>query len=148
MNYRKANINDIYYLVHLRKEQLIEEGISTDANVDKEFFDYFMANISDGTIIIWLATEASEIVATSGICFYQVPPSYSNLTGQVAYVTNVYTSPKYRKQGIASHLLGLVIGEAKKLNYKLIRLITSPAGESIYKKAGFVKSEGHMVMTL
>ena len=104
MDYRKANSNDIQYLVHYRKLQLIDEGLPPNANmsIDEELANYFVSSISDGSLISWLAVDDNEIVATSGICFYQLPPTFSNPTGRVAYVTNMFTLPKYRKQGIAS----------------------------------------------
>ncbi len=148
MNYRKANINDIQYLVLYRKQQLIDEGLPPNANmnIDKELSDYFYSSISDGSLISWLAVDGDEIVATSGICFYQLPPTYSNPTGRVSYVTNMYTLPKYRKQGIASHLLRLIVDEAIKLEYKIVRLHASVDGKSIYSKMGFSDTDGFMAM--
>jgi GNAT superfamily N-acetyltransferase len=93
-----------------------------------------------------LAKENGEIIATSGICFYQLPPTFSNPTGRVAYVANMYTLPKYRRQGIASQLLKFVVEEAIKLEYKLIRLHASVDGKSIYSKMGFVDTDGFMAM--
>jgi len=148
MDYRKADANDIQCLVRYRKQQLIDEGALPDTDIDNELSNYFISNISDGSLISWLAVDGGEIVATSGICFYQLPPTYSNPTGRVAYVTNMYTLPKYRKQGIASHLLKLVVGEATKLGYKLIRLHASDDGKSIYSKMGFIDTDGFMAMRL
>ena len=150
MDYRKANSNDIQYLVHYRKQQLIDEGLPPNANmnIDKELSDYFISSISDGSLISWLAVDGNEIVATSGICFYQLPPTFSNPTGRVAYVTNMYTLPKYRRQGIASYLLKLIVDEAIRLEYKVIRLHASMDGKSIYSKIGFQDTDGFMALRL
>ena len=150
MNYRKANINDVQHLIQYRKQQLIDEGVPPNANmdIDKELFDYFMSSISDGSLVSRLAENNGEIAAASGICFYQLPPTFSNPTGRVAYVTNMYTLPEYRKQGIVSYLLKLVVDEAIKLEYKLIRLHASSDGKSIYSKIGFVDTNGFMAMRL
>jgi hypothetical protein len=42
MDFRKANANDIHYLILYRKQQLIDEGLSPNANmdIDKELSDY------------------------------------------------------------------------------------------------------------
>ena len=150
MNYRKANTNDIQHLVRYRKQQLIDEGLPPNANlnIDKELSDYFMQSISDSSLISWLAEDNGELIATSGICFYQLPPAFSNPTGRVAYVTNMYTLPKYRKQGIASYLLKLIVDEAIALEYKLIRLHASSDGKSIYSKMGFVDTDGFMALRM
>jgi len=148
MNFRKADKNDMQYLVAYRKQQLIDEGAPLDIDIDNALSDYFTSSISDGSLIVWLAIDGKEVVATSGICFYRLPPTDSNPSGRVAYVTNVYTLPNYRKQGIASHLLKLVIDEAIELEYKLVRLHASMAGKSIYSKMGFIDTDGFMAMKL
>ncbi|MCL2048168.1 MAG: GNAT family N-acetyltransferase [Defluviitaleaceae bacterium] len=150
MNYRKATIDDIQILARYRKQQLIDEGLPLNANmnIDKDLSDYFISSISNGSLISWLAEDNGKIIATSGICFYQLPPTFSNPTGRVAYITNMYTLPEYRKHGIASRLLKLVVDEAIKLEYKLIRLHASDDGKSIYSKIGFVDTDGYMAMRL
>jgi GNAT superfamily N-acetyltransferase len=148
MDFRKANVDDIPTLIAMRKQQLLDEGLNPDANIDVEMKDYFLHTLSDGSFISWLAVEKSKIVATSGLCFYQLPPSYSNPTGRVAYVTNMFTVKEYRKKGISSHLLTLILDEAKRLNYKVIRLHASADGKPIYSKAGFVDSNGYMSLNI
>lgn len=41
------------------------------------------------------------MVGTGGISFYQVMPTYHNISGKKAYIMNVYTQPDYRRKGIA-----------------------------------------------
>jgi len=148
MNFRKADRNDIQYLVKYRRQQLIDEGAPPDIDIDNELSHYFISSISNGSLIAWLAVDGNEIVATSGICFYQLPPTGFNPSGRIAYVTNMYTLPAYRNQGIASHLLKLVVDEAIKLEYKLVRLHASIDGKSIYRKMGFIETDGFMAMKL
>ncbi|MDR2532667.1 MAG: GNAT family N-acetyltransferase [Oscillospiraceae bacterium] len=146
IEYRKANISDIQYLVQYRKQQLIDEGEVFDNEIDNELFDYFTSSISDNSLISWLAVDGEKIIATSGICFYQLPPTSRNPSGKNAYITNMYTLPEYRKQGIGTQLLQLVIDEAKAQNYKVIRLHASADGKSIYSKAGFCDTDGFMAL--
>lgn len=148
MEYRKAEINDIPHLVELRKQQLLDEGLMSENNIDDELTKYFTSSLADGSLISWLAINGNEIIATSGICFYRLPPSYSNPTGWVAYVTNMFTLKEYRKQGIATKLLKLVLEEAKSQKYKIVRLHASFDGKPIYSRFGFVDSEGYMVLKI
>ena len=148
MNYRRANEKDVPTLVELRKLQLTEEGIASSSNIDVELYDYFLENIVNDSFISWVAIEDDVIIATSGLCFYQLPPSFSNSTGKIAYITNMYTKNVYRCKGIASKLLELVVDEAKKRNYKIIRLHSSIKGKSIYEKLGFTDSSGYMAMKI
>ena len=152
MQKRLANKNDITVLVELRKQQLIDEGLPPISNIDmcidKQLADYFNSAINDGSFISWVMENDGEIIATSGICFYSLPPNFSNQTGRTAYITNMYTKPEYRRKGIAADLLNMVIDEAKSRGYRVIRLHSSEYGKSIYKKAGFTDSDGYMVLRL
>ena len=152
MNKRLAVINDVPVLIELRKQQLIDEGLppisNIDMNIDKQLSDYFTTSITDGSFISWVMESDGEIIATSGLCFYTLPPNFSNPTGRTAYVTNIYTKPEHRRKGIAAELLSMVIDEAKSRGYKVIRLHTSEYGKSIYEKVGFTDTDGYMALRL
>ena len=145
---RVAIADDIPDLVMLRKKQLIDEGSPVITDIDRELYDYFTSSLSDGSFISWVMEVDGEIVATSGVCFYALPPNFSNPTGRVAYVTNMYTKDEYRRRGIATELLGMVIDEARSRGYAIARLHASSDGKSVYEKAGFVDSEGYMSLRL
>jgi len=138
MQYRKATINDIPDLIQLRKQQLLDEGLTPIENIDAELKEYFLSGLSDDSFIAWLAIDKSTIAATGGLCFYQLPPTYSNPSGRVAYVTNMFTEQGYRRKGISSHILNIIIEDAKQRNYTSIRLHASTDGKSMYSKAGFI----------
>ena len=144
MNYRKANIEDVNQLVELRKKQLIDEGCYSENNIDAELEKYFSSSIINENLIVWIATEDESIVGTCGVCFFQYPPSFSNVTGRIAYITNVYTRNEYRKQGIATKLLELINEEIKNKGCKFARLHASSQGKKLYEKIGFVDAEGFM----
>jgi GNAT superfamily N-acetyltransferase len=152
MKKRLAITSDVSVLVELRKQQLIDEGLppisNIDTNIDKQLADYFTSAIADGSFISWVMENDGEIIATSGLCFYLLPPNYSNTTGRTAYITNMYTKPEHRRKGIAAELLNMVIEEAKSRGYRVIRLHTSEYGTSIYVKAGFTDSDGYMALRL
>lgn len=144
MNYRKANIKDVSQLVELRKKQLIDEGCYSENNIDDELERYFFASITNENLVVWIATEHEYIIGTAGVCFFQYPPSFSNPTGRIAYITNVYTKKQYRKQGIATKLLELILEDIKTTDCKFARLHASSQGKKLYEKIGFVDAEGFM----
>ena len=147
---RKATLDDIPALIKLRKKQLIDEGLPPAPifDIDRQLTDYFISALSDGSFVAWVMEVDGEIIATSGVCFYTLPPNFSNPTGGVAYITNMYTKDEYRNKGIATELLEMVIDEAKSRGYTVARLHASSMGKSIYAKAGFTDSEGYMSMRL
>ena len=147
MEFRRAVLSDVNSLVELRKQQLIDEGIEPVIEIDNDLAEYFTQGLADNSFISWVAEENGEIIATSGLCFYRLLPTYTNPTGHIAYVTNMFTVMEYRRQGIPSQLLELIIDEAKKLNYQTIRLHSSREGNSLYSQYGFITSESYMKLT-
>ena len=148
MEYRKANVNDVNVLVKLRKQQLLDEGEIFENNIDNDLYKYFLENIENNKFISWLAIENNEIIATSGLCFYELPPTFKNPSGKIAYITNMFTIYEFRRKGIATKLFEKIIDEVKMLNYKIIRLHTSELGKELYKQYGFVDSDGFMHLRL
>ncbi|WP_308779486.1 GNAT family N-acetyltransferase [uncultured Clostridium sp.] len=146
MKYRKASKEEISYLIELRKKQLIDEGLEPSANIDFELKEFFQSTMEEGSLIQYVAVEDDIIIATGGVCFYTLPPSYSNISGKTAYITNMYTKDEYRGRGIATILLNLLVDEVKRTRCKVIKLQASFHGKPVYKKFGFKESEGHMIM--
>lgn len=144
MNYRKATLQDIPDLVHIRKKQLIDEGIQPLINMDEELTAYFHDKLSDETMIEWVIEEEDRIIATAAIIFYEFPPCFTNRTGKKAYIANVYTAPEYRRKGLATSLLDRVIQEAEKRRVEHLWLEASVHGRPVYEKYGFCQSHKWM----
>ena len=147
MEFRRATLGDVEALVALRKQQLMDEGLSSpEKNIDSELKAYFNRALADNSFISWLALDDGVVIATSGLCFYQLPPNYANPSGNNAYVTNMLTQKAYRKQGIASALLEKILLEARSLGFTVVRLHASADGKGLYAKFGFVPTDGYMAL--
>lgn len=151
MEIRKANYNDIPELTKIRMDLLREraaDGISGSEQLlyDKSY-KYFVENIPNVNFVSYIAIDDGKIVATSGLCFYLVPPTSGNISGKVAYIMNMYTNPEYRKRGLAMKLLDCVVNEAKTKGYTKITLNASEMGKPIYKKYGFKDVDNDMIYT-
>ena len=144
--YRRASTEDIDQLVELRIRQLLDEGYSEIADIRRDLANYFFTNLKNGALVCWVGVADEIILATAGICFYQLPPTFSNPSGRIAYITNMYTDPIHRKRGTASLLLNKLILEAKALKYASVRLHASDLGKGVYEKAGFINADGYMAM--
>ncbi len=152
IDYRKATMNDIDDLVRTRIEFIKEvQNLETEfdlSSLKESLYNYFMDTISENTFIAWLALDNNRIVATSGLCFYTLPPSYKNLSGKVAYIMNMYTIREYRNQGIAARLFQRVIEEARGLGYKKISLHATESGKPLYTKFSFKEVDNEMILNL
>lgn len=149
---RKAIEDDIEFLVKLRISQLIDEGYSikdeSKEMIFNEMRNYFQRNIKTDGYISYIAVDEEKIVATSGLCFYQLPPSFGNPSGKIAYLTSMYTIPAYRKRGLATNLIQKIIEISKELGYAIIRLHVSETAKPLYAKLGFRDTENDMVLKI
>ena len=152
MEIRKANINDIDKLVHLRLMMRIEREKRNSINVSARDTDlitnnieqfkqvtreYYLDHIKDESFISYICIDGDAIVATSGLCFCYVPPTFNNITGKVGYIMNMYTIPSYRRNGIAFLLLDVLMKNVKELNCKEVVLSASEMGKNLYINYGF-----------
>lgn len=141
LKYRKANLDDLYKLIDLRKKQLVDEGIEPNIDIDTELNDFFINKLSDGSLIQWLVEDNEEIIACGAVIFYEFPPTYTNKSGKKAYITNMYTKENYRGQGIATNLLTKLVDETKNAGITKIWLGASKLGRPVYKKFGFKETD-------
>lgn len=155
MKYRKATIEDLEELARLRIDFMREVNGSSSSEDESKYetllksnIEYFRENISNNHFIAWIAEADEKIVATSGLVFYNRPPSFKNLSGRVAYIMNIYTLEEYRKQGLASVLLDKTINEARKLGYEAIALNATDMGKPLYLKYGFNDVSGEMILNI
>lgn len=88
----------------------------------------------------------NQIVATSGLVFFQRPPYNGNFSGLEAYVMNVYTIPMWRGQGIGTALLKEIINFVRATEAKRLWLHATEDGKRIYEKLGFVSTSKEMEM--
>jgi GNAT superfamily N-acetyltransferase len=148
MNYRLSIKEDIPLLIELRKRQLIDEGQNPDVNMDQELVKFFNNHFADNTLVEWVAEEDGKIVGTAAILFFEFPPAFTNPSGIKGYITNMFTVPEYRGQGLASELLKKVLDEARSRSVKNILLAASDMGKPVYKKVGFEEAGDWMKMNI
>ncbi|QBD77696.1 GNAT family N-acetyltransferase [Ktedonosporobacter rubrisoli] len=143
---RQATLQDVEALVILRLAFFVEsldvqpESIPALRDNTRR---YFSKAIPEESFIAWVAEVQGEIVATSGLVFFQRPPSEDNPNGLEAYILNMYTVPQWRRMGIAAQLLERLIERAKQTNAQRIWLRATPDGKPLYEKRGFVPKTRH-----
>lgn len=151
MEYLKAAQNDIEALTDLRMAFLQEANCSPCRNPDllrENIRSYFRMHLPDESFISWLCIHNGVIIGTSGITFYNLPPSYSNPTSHIGYIMNMYTLKEYRRQGIATVLFQKMLEEGKKKNVGKFILNASIEGKGLYERFGFVSSGDEMILSV
>lgn len=101
--------------------------------------DYFINAIEDGSYVGIFAKSGDHIAGTGGMVIRSQPGSLKNPSGHVAYIMNMYTVPAYRKMGICSTILNMLIEEANERGIYAYELHATQEGEPLYIKNNFLK---------
>ena len=141
IEYLRATSEHLAVLVDTRVAFLSEYWGTQDEVIQKrlkdELTEYFEKAIPDKTYVAWLAKDCDTYVANGGMVIQQRPGSFRVPDGRSAYIMNMFTLPKYRKQGIASTLLNHLIEDGKQLGISFYELHATPDGQPVYIKQGF-----------
>ena len=120
----------------------------SDPTLRQSLAEYFARTIPSNEFISFLAVADTKIIASSGLVFHRHPPSNRNPTGREAYIMNMYTDPAWRRRGIATRLLQMLIDHARQDDCGKISMHALPKGRSIYLSAGFVPIETELRLNL
>jgi len=146
ISYRFAIPSDIETLVRLRLEFLAEggQGGTDSTGLPAGIRDYFSTKLPNGEFVAALAESDGTVIGGSGMIYDRRPPRSKNPTGLSPYILNMYVAPEFRRQGIATQLLQMLINHAKAAGSKVITLHFWPGKSALYAKVGFVPSEREM----
>lgn len=139
---RKATIEDINVLVQLRIDYLIDDRGYLEEDEKEIITDqlkcYYQSHISKDFLAI-LAEENGIILSTAFLTITEKPANPSFITGVTGTLLNVFTYPGYRRKGIATKVISLLLEEGKKVNVSSFELFATEKGKPLYKKLGFVE---------
>lgn len=141
ISYRMAQEQDLPELARMRWDFRTEEEPAA-ANLSRDSFvaacvEFLRQGLREGRWVYWVAEREGQIVAH--ICVQRVAkvPKPSRLQDAWGYVTNVYTRPTYRGQGIGAALLERVKAWAIQEDLELLIVWPSEASVAFYQRAGF-----------
>lgn len=152
ISYRQATAADLDQLATLRwafRTESDETNPKLSIDTFKKECKKFLADgLRSGQWTFWIAEKNGAIVSHAFIQKISMVPNPNRIQDQWGYVTNCYTTPEYRSQGIGSNLMEELISWAKSSDLEL--LIVWPSDESVeyYKKLGFTKKNDILQMPL
>ena len=148
IKYVIASKEDMELLMQSRLEMLrVVNELPCEYEFSKELRDNSRAYFQNGSQTTVLAID-ERVVGCATICYIDMMPTFSHPTGKRAHLMNVYTNCEYRRQGIALHMLHMLIQEAKKKGVTEISLDATEQGRPLYEKCNFAQSEECMVLNL
>ena len=144
----KDSVDEIWRLRHELLEELGElspgPGCSQLESATKQ---YYLSHINQD-LLCWGMVRDGSLVATGSLCLFSRLPYLENLSGQEGYLFNIYTSPRFRKQGFAGAILDAILAEARRRQIPRLWLHSSPQGKSLYQSRGFRPKENELELFL
>lgn len=141
--YSKASLADLPTLVNLRLIFAKEFSGQQTAEAIQEFKNhngkYLERSIKNNSFIAYLARCGNEIAGVGGMVIREQPGNFKNPSGKVGYIFNMYTFPSFRRKGICSEILKLLLEQAGRMGIVAFELHASEQGEFVYKQNGFEK---------
>ncbi len=141
IEYRRATLNDLHWLVDLRIEFLLgffpKESPQNIDGLKNEMVPYLKKTIAEESYICFLAFVENRPVGCGGIAIRQRPGNFFNFSGKDGYIMSMYTVPDMRRKGICSTIMNLLLDAAREKGVHQIELHASSDGEPVYVKNGF-----------
>lgn len=149
IDYRIATKDDIDLLMESRLETLkVVNSLEPGYQFSPDFVDNSRTYFQNGNQTTVLALAGETVIGCASMCYINIMPTFSHSTGKRAHMMNVYTNSQYRRQGIAYHMVNMLIEEAKEKGVTEISLDATQSGRALYQKCGFVDSTECMVLNV
>ncbi len=139
--YRLATEADAPELAQMRWDFRLEEAPGDTRHYPATFLHACTAFLRQGLAeqrwTYWLAQR--DTIVVSHIFIQRVPkvPKPNRLDDALGYVTNVYTRPAYRGQGIGTRLMVQVLAWARDNDLESLIVWPSEVSVRFYERAGF-----------
>lgn len=114
------------------------------AEVEETSRAYYMEALADGSHTGYLAFDGPDFIGAGGVSYYRVMPTCHSHTGWKAYIMNMYVREGYRRRGIATRLLDLLVCDARSRGITCITLEATDMGRPLYEKYGFISMQCEM----
>lgn len=145
MNYRIADDSQTNELVKMRLAYLHEDFNNldeiTESKISQSLPDYFRKHLNKDLFGYVAETgENKEIAACAFLLVVEKPANPNFITGKIGTVINVYTRPEYRRKGIASQVMKMLLEDARKKDLDFVELKATEDGYGLYQSLGFKDS--------
>lgn len=144
VTYRMAGLGDLPALARLRWEMEVERKDTTmDLYAYTRAYDAALReDIARGSNVSWLAEDGGEAVACVTLVWWNLAPNFELAHRKRGFVSNVYTRPTYRRQGISRALMTTLVAWAREQGLLRLILWASDMGRPLYEDLGFAPSRG------
>lgn len=107
--------------------EVIARAFGFDAQVSSQYLSLFAQIGTQGPLFHFVGKKEGKIVCTGSLC----------VTPQGGYLYNIATEESERRKGYGSQMTSFLVEFAKGQNLSRVALVSSPIGNSVYKKLDF-----------
>ena len=146
--FRTATASDLSSLAAMRHAFTFEDHAppaTSRADFGTAFEETVGTGIASGRWTVWLAETGNEIVSHVYVGLIEKIPRPTREHRWIGYVTNVYTRPEHRGQGVGTALLERVTAWAAERDVELLVVWPSEESISFYERAGFASGRDPLV---
>lgn len=140
MHICEAAPEDLDKLIQIRIDFLRDDGDSMSTDMENtlrtQLAEYIPKHLNRD-LFIFSAKEDESIIATVFLSLVEKIPNTVYPNGRTGVVLNVFTYPTYRKTGLATALLQVMLNKARLLDISSVDLVATEEGRPLYEKAGF-----------
>lgn len=152
IQYRIATEQDLAQLAKLRWDFRAEDGAEQPVMSQSEFIEaciiFLKRGLDSGYHTYWVAERGGEIISQVFVHRIDLVPRPCKVQDQFGYITNNYTKPAYRNQGIGSELIERVKQWASAEDWELLIVYPSDEALTFYERAGFRSDNDVMELKL
>ena len=142
ITFRTATLADCSVILHHRRSMFRDMGNGTVEQLDRMVEatrPWLQHALRDGSYRGWLAQAPDgSVVAGGGVLISSWPARPEDLNTLRVLIINVYTEPKARRQGLARHLMLLMVQWLKEQGFGSVVLHASDEGQHLYESLGFL----------
>jgi GNAT superfamily N-acetyltransferase len=119
-----------------------------EAQMERETARWLRARLERDDIAAYLAEVKGAPAGIGAVTIYEVPPSPA-VSGTEAYISSMYTEPRFRGRGVARAVLAELLAFARSGGVRgRVWLRATDAGRPLYEAAGFLPRDYFMQLRL
>ncbi len=141
--FREAGPADIDALIRLRWEMSLEQQGQPTETFDgfaQRCGSFLREALASGKWGVWVAEVDGSLVAHIYIQLIDKVPRPGRVANKYAYMTAVYTSPRFRGKGIGGELLQRACAWAERAGAEFTIVWPAERAVDFYARAGFVRT--------
>ncbi len=140
MTIRVATMADLPQILPLSVRLFFETQIGPPPEyhtIEQAHRLFFQTHLNSPLSRTWVAELNQKVVTIGTLAFFIRPADHGHAAAMEAYLVNIYTTPEYRRRGLAGAIVNAAITYSRIQGIHTIWVHATKTGYPIYQAAGF-----------